>query len=203
MARGLGTLPVISEPRCNICQSPNRKQVDKLLAAGYSGHSIAEELIALDPNFKDKRIETVRKNVFRHSKAHVNVKERSIRATIEKRALEAGVLIDEVEGQLGTSRSLLDLVIAKGHEQLVDPDYRVRMADVIEATKMLEDTQRQEYLAKVEVMQRQVWAISEALKITMRDSEQLNKVVELANRLFENPEVLDTPEFHQLKELTT
>lgn len=172
--------------------STNRKHVDKLLAAGFSQLSIAEELILMDDKFKDKKLDTVRKNVSRHSERHVSIKDRAVRQIIEKRAAEQGVLLEEATGQLTTARSLLDLMVARGHDQLTDPDYRVRMADVIEATKMLEDAQRQEYVHKVEIMQRQVWAISQALQIKIDDPQQLADVVELANRLFEDPDLIDS-----------
>lgn len=191
ISKSLGILPVVNEPRCNICQSVNRKHVDKLLAAGFSALSIAEEMIRIDDDFKEKKLDTVRKNVSRHADRHVNIKDRAIRQIIEKRAAEQGILVDEVEGQIATTRSLLDLMVAKGHDQMTDPDYRVRMADVIEGVKILEDVQRQEIVHQVEVMQRQVWAISTALQMQIKDQETLAKVVSMAERLFENPELVD------------
>lgn len=185
----LGNLPVITEPRCNICKSSSRRHVDKLLAAGFSYLSIAEELEKLDDDFKGKKIDTIRKNVERHSKGHVNIKDRAVRQIIEKRALEQGILVDEVSGQLTGARSLYDLIVAKGHDQLADPDQRVRFTDVIEAAKLLEETQRQEYVHKAEVMQRQVWCISEALRRVLGDNNDLlQKIITEAEFLFANPD---------------
>lgn len=194
---GLGLLPTITENRCLVCSSTHRPMIDKLLVAGFSNVTIAEELQRVDENFRDKVPATVRKNVSRHADRHVNVKDRAIRRIIEKRAAEQGMLIDEVEGQIATSRSLLDLMVAKGHDQLSDPDYRVRMADVIEATKMVEDVQRQEYVQKVEVMTKQVWAISQALQLKVKDPIILAEIVELAGQLFENPDLVDSGELSE------
>lgn len=187
----LGKLPVVSEIRCNICQSPNRRHVDKLIAAGFSYLSIAQELQVLDEEFKEKKLDTIRRNVSRHADRHVNIKDRAVRQIIEKRAQEQGVLLEEATGQITSVRSLLDLMVARGHDQLADPDYRVRMADVMEASRMLEDVQRQEYAHKVDVLERQVWAIGQALQRSIKDASILNEIVQTANMYFENPELVD------------
>jgi hypothetical protein len=152
------------EPRCNICNSSSRKHVDKLLAAGFSPTAIAEELQLLDEDFRIKQVDTVRKNVERHAKRHVNVKERAVREIIEARAREQGVLVETVTGTITTGRALLDILVQKATEQAGDPNSRVKYADAIEAVKMLEDLQRSEYIQQLEVLQRQVWAISQAVK---------------------------------------
>jgi hypothetical protein len=152
------------EPRCNICNSPSRKHVDKLLAAGFSPTSIAEELQLLDEDFRIKQFDTVRKNVERHAKRHVNVKDRAVREIIEARARESGILVETATGTITTGRALLDILVQKATEQAGNPDSRVKYADAIEAVKMLEDLQRSEYIHELEVLQRQVWAISQAVK---------------------------------------
>lgn len=187
----LGNLPVTSEVRCNICQSPNRRHVDKLVAAGFSYLSIAQELQALDDEFREKKLDTIRKNVSRHADRHVNIKDRAVRQIIETRAKEQGVLLEEATGQITSVRSLMDLMVARGHDQLADPEFRVRMADVMEAARMLEDVSRQEYMHKVEVLQRQVWAIGQALTHVEKDKSKLGEIVAMANNLFENPELAD------------
>lgn len=191
LSSALGALPVVTEPRCNICNSKNRRHIERLMAGGFTAVAIAEELIRADEDFKEKKLDTVRRNVSRHAEKHLNIKDRAVRAVIEKRAAEQGALITEEVERITTARSLLDLVVDRGHDQLQDPDYKVRMADVIEATKMLEDIARQEYVSQVEVMQRQVWAISQALQIKMKDQDTLSEIVNLANQLFDNPEILD------------
>jgi|SRR5581483_3774866 len=186
----LRNLPVRSEPRCNICKSANRSRVDKLLAAGFSYISVAEELQVLDDEFKHKELDTIRKNVERHAKRHVNIKDRAVREIIERRALEQGIILDEATGQIATGRALLDLVVAKGTEQLTDPDMRVKVADAIEAVKMLEDVQKSEYLAQVEAMQKQVFCISRAVQ-ELVPADLLPTIVHRAEELFRNPALLD------------
>lgn len=178
-------LPFKTEPKCHICQSGSRSKVDKLLAAQFSYTSIAKELVASDGDFSDKQVETVRKNVERHAKAHVDIRNKAIRNIVEARAREQGVLLDSVEGKITSGRALLDLLIARATEQASDPATRVRYADAIEAVKLLEDVQKAEFQSQLEVLQRQVWAISEAVKAKVPQT-MLPGIVDEAKRLFES-----------------
>lgn len=176
-------LPFKSEARCHICQSSSRSKVDKLLAAQFSYMSIARELLESDDDFKDKPLDTVRKNVERHAKAHVDIRNKAIRRIVENRAREQGVLLDEVEGKITSGRALLDILISNATEQAVKGQ-PVRFADAIEAVKLLEDVQKAEFQSQLEVLQRQVYAISQAVKIKV-PAAMLPGIVEEARRIFE------------------
>lgn len=178
-------LPLKTEPRCNICKSQSRSKVDKLLAAQFSNKSIADELIMSDPDFKGKDIDTVRRNVERHSKSHVDIQSRAIRRMVEQRAREQGMLLDSAEGKITSGRALLDMLVAQASDQLSSGNGKVRYADAIEAVKLLEDAQKAEFQSQLEVLQRQVWAISEAVKAKV-PPVLLPDIVEEARRLFDN-----------------
>lgn len=175
-----------SEPRCLVCNSPARIKVDKLLVAGFSNTSVAQELMESDENFSDKNIDTVRKNVERHSKTHLDIRNRGVREIVERRAREQGILVDSAIGQITSGRALLDILIAKATEQAGNPDSKVHYRDAIEAVKMLEDVQKAEYVYQLEVLQKQVWAISQAVKEKV-PHELLPDIVARAHELVENP----------------
>jgi hypothetical protein len=182
------SLPFRSEPRCNICNSSSREKVDKLLAAQFSYTAIAEELVIADEGFRGKEVDTVRKNVERHSKRHVDIKSRAIRKIIEDRAKEQGILVDEHEGQMTTARGLLDLMISRATTQLSEnPDAKVRYADAIEAAKMLEDVARTEYQSRLEQVEKQMWAVSQALK-HFAPPTLIPKIVRAAEWQYQHPE---------------
>jgi hypothetical protein len=197
-----GSTP-ITESRCNICQSASRPKVDKLIASQFSFVSIAEELIESDPEFKDKSVDTVRKNVERHAKRHLDIRNRAIRRMVEQRAREQGILLDSVEGKITSGRALLDVLIAKATEQASDPNSKVRYADAIEAVKMLEDVQKAEYQHQLEVMQRQVWAISQAVKNKV-PAALLPAIVKEAKELFDGTgEMITVPTQPELTRTTS
>lgn len=184
-------LPLKSEPRCNICKSSSRTKVDRLLAAQFSNTSIAEELVMDDPDFKGKELDTVRRNVERHAKNHVDIRSKAIRRMVEQRAKEQGMLLDSVEGKITSGRALLDMLVAQATDQLSNGSGKVRYADAIEAVKLLEDVQKAEFQSQLEVLQRQVWAISQAVKAKV-PTAMLPGIVEEAKRLFEdNPLEID------------
>jgi hypothetical protein len=176
----------VAEARCNICNSVHRSHIDKLVVAGYSYSSIAEDLQTMDEDFRTKTLEAVRKNIERHAKRHVNVRQKAIRDAIEKRAIEGGIILDQAQGSITSGKALLDLLVGRATEQISDPEFKVRFADAIEAVKILEDSKRDEYMAQVEVMQKQVWAISQAVKEIVPE-ELLNGLVTRAEELFVNP----------------
>jgi hypothetical protein len=147
---------VKSEPRCNICNSVARNKIDKLLVAGFSNTSVAQELMEVDQGFADKNIDTVRKNVERHAKGHLDIRNRGVREIVERRAKEQGILVDSAIGQITSGRALLDILVAKATEQAGNPDSKVHYRDAIEAVRMLEDVQKAEYTHQLELLQRQV-----------------------------------------------
>lgn len=147
---------VKTEPRCLICNSPARQKVDRLLVAGFSNTSVAQELMESDSAFSDKNIDTVRKNVERHAKQHVDIRSRGVREIVERRAREQGILVDSAIGQITSGRALLDILIAKATEQAGDPASKVHFRDAIEAVKMLEEVQKAEFTYQLEHMQKQV-----------------------------------------------
>jgi len=181
-------MPLKTEKRCNVCTSSSRMKVDRLLAAQFSNTAIAEELIMSDPDFQGKQVDTVRRNVERHGKNHVDIRNRSIRRMVEKRAQEQGMLLDVAEGRITSGRALLDTLIAQAQEQLANPDSRVRYADAIEAVKLLEDVQKAEFQSQLEVLQRQVYCISTAVKEIVPEA-LLPKLVERADQLFKGTEI--------------
>ena len=183
----INNLPVANEPRCNICKSPRRSTVDRLLASGYGYTAIAEDILQSDPEFEDKPLDTIRKNVERHAKRHVNVKERAIREILERRAVEAGVLVEEVAGSFTTGEALIDLMVQRATDQISDPDQKIRFTDALEAVRLAKEFEKSTYAEQLEVMQRQVWAISQAVKEIV--PEKLHpQVAERAKEIFMTPQ---------------
>lgn len=210
IAQATGT---VVEPKCNICQSSSRAKVDRLVAAQFTYKSIAQELIDSDAEFSKKELDTVRKNVERHAKRHVDIRSRAVRAIVERRAKEQGILLDHAEGQITNGRALLDLIVGRATEQLAgNPDAKVRYQDALEAVKQLEDVQRGEYQAQLELLQRQVMAISTALKNVLTRHKHydqplvmlLPEIVQEAERIFdlENPDTIAGATKEATKELS-
>lgn len=156
-------IPTIIEPRCKVCQSDFRDVIDRLIVTGISDTKLAQQFAGKDASLKSS-VGAVRKSIERHRKRHLNVRDSALRRILEKRAAEAGILVDRYEDQLVDTTALLEQMIAKGQEQITDPKARIKYQDVIKAAEMLRDQRLQEASEQMEVYARQVRAISQAVK---------------------------------------
>jgi len=116
------------EPRCRVCRNDEvRKKVNDLLARGASYASIVRALED-DNAMLDKRdrvtIDSVRNHTARHFPVQ-NMARATYRDILERRAKENGIdFVDGVATAI-TPMALYETVMAKGYENLVDPDTEV------------------------------------------------------------------------------
>lgn len=186
----LENLPIISEPRCNVCKSDFRPLIDRMIAGPYSYAAIARQFRGKD-NYLSGSQDAVRKSIERHAKTHVTVRDQAIREIIEKRALEHDMLVDETKSTWLTTEGLLELYLQKGYEQITKDGVWVRHQDVLEAVKMVEEMKRDTIGEQVELLKRQVAAISRAVREVV-PPELHPQLGELARKYFEDP-IIDLP----------
>lgn len=190
-------LPVISEPRCRICQSEFRPLIDRMIAGPYTYAAIARQFHGKDDRLGGNH-EALRKSIERHAKQHVTVRDQAVREIIEQRAIERGILVEDHKNMLLTSEALLELYIQKGFEQITKDGTWVRHQDVLEAVKMVEEMRRDTISEQVEVLKKQVAVISTAVReIVPPDLHPA--IVERAKELMEQP-IIDMPTVASKKE---
>ena len=95
----LSALPTKFEPRCKVCKSNFRVIIDRLLVSGHSYVGIAQQFVNKDPHFQTS-VDSLRKSVERHRKAHLNVRDAAIRDIFEQKAREAGILVETAREQI-------------------------------------------------------------------------------------------------------
>lgn len=195
-----GDLIPINQPRCKVCQSPIRDKIDRLAASGYGSTAIAEEIIGEDPNLSIN-LQSLRKNIERHVKQHLRIKERKIRKILENRAMQNGILLENIETAFVDERSLLDILVSQATEQSADPNFRVHMKDALEAIKIKKEIESSEFSEQIKVMEKQVWAITQAVKDIV-PLEYFTQITMRARELFEG-EIIELPYVKETKELET
>ena len=183
-------LPTKVESRCNVCQSEFREVIDRLLVAGHSVAGIARQFHNRDDRFR-RSMESTRKSIERHKSRHLSVRDDAVRRMLEARIRESGVLVDAVEGQLVNIEALYEMIVAKGQEQISAPDSRVKYQDVLDAAAKLNDLQKDRMAEQLEITQRQVEAISLAVR-ELVPPELLPSIVARARELFDKP-LIDIP----------
>lgn len=198
----MDNLPIVSEPRCNICRSEFRPLIDRMIAGPYTYAAIARQFIGKDENLRgdlrNKRdMDRVRKSIERHAKNHVTVRDRAIREIIEARALEEGMLADDTKNSISTTYSLLELYVQKGFEEVTKSGAFVKHQDILEAVKMIEEMKRDSVSEQLDIYKRQVDAISRAVKEIV-PPELHPKLGQRAQELFEN-RVIEIRELEAVK----
>jgi hypothetical protein len=111
------------EPRCHVCRNDElRKKVNDLLA---SGASYAMTLRALGD---DSAVGVTSNSIRRHAERHFpvqNVAKATYREILERRAKENSVDFVDAVATAITPMALLETVMVRGYETLVDPDTKV------------------------------------------------------------------------------
>lgn len=181
----LDNLPIKFEPRCKICKSEFRPIIDRLLVAGNSFTMIAEQFKGKDEHLSGS-VDAIRKSIERHRRKHLSVRDAAVRDILEERAKEAGVLVETVRQQLVSSEALLELAVRQGTEQLSNPEAKIKYQDAIRAAELLRDRKYEEMAQQLEIVMRQVQAITQAIQEKVPQEYHL-PVVERAKEIFEGP----------------
>jgi hypothetical protein len=125
------------EPRCHVCRNDEvRKKVNDVLASGASYAMIVRALG--DDNAAGVTPDSIRRHAERHFPVQ-NVAKATYREILERRARENSV--DFVEGVATaiTPMALLETVMVKGYEAVVDPDTKVDVKTGVYAACRLQE----------------------------------------------------------------
>jgi hypothetical protein len=130
------------EPRCRICRNDQvRTKVNDLLATG-SSYAIVLRALGEDNAALDKRdrvtIDSIRNHTVRHFPVQ-QVARATYREILERRAKENSVDFAEGVATAITPMALLETVMLRGYETLVDPDTKVDVKTGILAACRLQE----------------------------------------------------------------
>lgn len=180
-------LPWIYEPKCSICRSTNRKAIDQMLVAGFSLRSIAEHFERLGETF-------TRASLSRHGRKHVTLQSAAIRRIIEKRAEDMVDSVEEAAGFLATRRSILEVAMQKGYDQIMSGSAHISPQDLLAIMDKLERMEAEEHAVAVDEMMRDFNAFAQAVK-AMVEEEKWPEIVALYK---ENLQDMKTPALEDL-----
>jgi hypothetical protein len=155
-------IPRTTESRCNTCQHPYRDQIDLALAAGYSYQWIASKM-------EDLGLEISVKSLERHRHRHLQLDQETVRDIVERNQ-EAARAVGSVN--LVSGKALLDLIVQKGFNKLINDDLSLEAKDVIKAAELLGsmmDEAQSQYIANI---MNQFNAILEALRNVCTPEQQ-------------------------------
>lgn len=152
-----GGIPIVHEPRCKVCTSPQRNSIDRMLAAGFTYSEIERQ-------FNNS---VSRKSIGLHSQKHLNYEEAAIREVIEKEALNAQRNYDEGVGRLVTKNAYLEVALQKAYDSLIKNDTMVEPKDAVKVIEMLQKLQDQNQTVALDELRVQFQYFMQAVKETI------------------------------------
>lgn len=147
-------IPMIVEPRCNVCKSQHRPAIDKLLAAGIGFTEISRSF-----NF-----EIDRRSIATHADKHMNYEDAAVRQIIEYEARQASEnLEDGVKGVLAR-KAFLETALHKVHQAVLAGEAEVEVRDAIGIIQQLDKMDSTTQSAAVDEIRMQFNAFLQSMK---------------------------------------
>lgn len=155
------------DPRCRVCTSPHRREIELHISAGASYKSTAEYFEKFTPPGETP---VSRESISRHIRKHANLMNAALRRAMERRAAIAEENLKEMEGTILNAGGVLDGLLLKGWEAVLHHEVEFKPKDILDIldriARMDALTQRADY----EELEAQSMAFIEAVKsIVPRD----------------------------------
>lgn len=161
------TTPVlhqVSEPKCKVCKYPHRREIDMMLATGWSQADVRKHWNQVEGFEMFSHA-----NISVHSRKHMTTKDAAVRRIMEQRARQEGLDVDAVEGFITTKRAVLDLVIASGIQGLHAGITMTEPREIIAAVAMLDKMEAEWKETAIDEMLKEFRAFSDAVKAVVSE----------------------------------
>lgn len=158
-SRPRGQLQIV-EPRCHVCQSKHRKDVDRYIAMSMSQAEVCRWFEAFDGTI------FTRKSMSTHVNKHLGLTTHAVRSIIEDEAREIIGDIENVKGFILTKKAAMRVALQSAYDNimsgttLVEPDVMLKIIDKLEVWE------REEQEATVDEMKRDFNAFAAAVKLS-------------------------------------
>jgi hypothetical protein len=162
--------PVISEPKCQTCQSAHRTWIERQLVKGTAYVVIARSL----PGTTDDNEDNVRRSISSHYKRHMALESAVVRAIMEEEAGLLGQNIEEGVRGAFTNRGALDILIRKAYEDALNGVTTVEPKDLIQMMKLHGDMSAEDSGTAVEEAKTSVRIFMAAIQNVLLKGDRLN-----------------------------
>jgi hypothetical protein len=146
-ARQQGKLDPNPSPQCRVCRDELlRTLVNKMLARSFTIEDILDVLESHNRTLKYNRrvtYDSVRRHRINHFPVQVPASA-VMRKLVEKRAVEAGVDVDNASGMLVNAMSYLEAMMHRGFERVSDPMVLISAEEGMKAAVKLHELQRKD-----------------------------------------------------------
>jgi hypothetical protein len=156
----------VADPRCKVCKHPQRREIDMMLALGWSRAEVRRywnDIVASESGgeetdyFKKSSVEN-------HAAKHLSAHDAAVRRIVERRAELEGIDVAAVEGFILTKSGVAEALIQKGLQSVHTGDTLVEPKDMLSAIQVLIELEEKRSVVAEEVMLREIRAFMAAVK---------------------------------------
>lgn len=149
------------EPRCKVCKHPQRLDMDRALALGWSQQKVLEHWNAIEGG--DKPYFTPN-NISIHRRKHMNYQDEAYREIFEQQALREGIDIDKIKGFIITQIGMANSITLKGWEAVLQGTVPVLPGDMLKAMEFVNKLEEQRQAFIEDEMLRELRCFFEAVE---------------------------------------
>ena len=151
-------LPRVTEPRCHVCQSEWRTEIERSIMLTHSYASIADK-------FESLGIQGItRKGIATHAKRHMTIEQEAVRKIVEDEARNWAENVEEHKGFLLGQKALLETGLMKAWEKMLSGDMDVAWKDVILILERIDRLEARREDAKGEAAYNELQMFMDAVK---------------------------------------
>jgi hypothetical protein len=124
-------IPMIYEPRCKVCTSSMRNEIELMVVRGYNLSEIARQVQAAGEDISSKSVE-------RHRRNHMDMQRSAFRTIMEKQAKELGELEAQGAVRIVSGKAWLDIFVQQATDRLIAGEMEIEARDVVKAIELRE-----------------------------------------------------------------
>lgn len=144
----------IFEPRCHVCNHAFRDWIEVMLVKGIAYKTLADRVTP----------PVDRRSISNHHKEHMDLQDTAFRAMLEREAKLQGMDVEEGIEDIITKRSVLEIMVRKGYEDVLNGITTVEPRDLVQITKLLAEMDTHQHSVGLDTLRAQVQIFIQAIK---------------------------------------
>lgn len=119
-------------PQCHVCQHPFRDWIEAMLVKGFTYKGLQDRVPPAEGQNKLDR-----RSISNHHRNHMDLRDAAMVAIIEREANLQSIDREDGIGDIVTKRGVLEVMLRKGYEDILNNTTTVEPRDLIQLTKLL------------------------------------------------------------------
>jgi hypothetical protein len=151
------------EPRCKVCCSPFREDIERMVLKGFTYMSIERMVKPLhDPASGKAPIN--RKNLAKHTTAHMELGKSVLRSIIEDNFKEAATQADETKKSILSHKAILEGMLQRAWEEIATKDSKFQWSELLAIMDRLDRMDSKYASAQLDEIMTEARAFSQAVQ---------------------------------------